>query len=166
MIKLNVGCCDLPLPKPWINVDNMANAIAKPDLVLDGRKLDGHFGPGSVDEIYAGHFVEHLTPQEADEWVAMCYRVLKPGGKLGFVTPDYLYLSQEYVEGRIPLERMVNLYLFSYEQASHHASAWDLQAQAELLERHGFTDIEEIDRMEDPRLAYPAPWQCGAEGRK
>lgn len=166
MIKINVGSCDLPLPQPWINVDISTSPHIKSDLVLDGRKLSDHFQEESVDEIYAGHFVEHLTPVEAHNWMCMCFRLLKPGGKLGFVTPDFHYLAQAYLDDDIPLERMTNLYVFSYEQESHHASLWDPQEQWQALAIVGFRDIREIDRMSDDRLAYPAVWQCGTEGRK
>lgn len=168
MTRLNLACCDLPLPRSegWINVDNMANDYATPDIVLDCTRLDEHFDAGSVDEIYAGHFVEHLTPEQAEDWVAMCRKVLKPGGKLGFVTPDIDFLARDYLAGNITLERFQNLYVFSYDQPSHHASIWNLEAQRSLLERHGFSDVAEIDRRSDDRLAYPADWQCGCEGRK
>lgn len=166
MIRLNVGSCDLPLPKPWINIDISTSPHVKCDLVLDGRKLDDNFAENSVDEIYAGHFVEHLTPTEVEEWVAMCYKILKPGGILGFVTPDFDYIVRDYLSGNITLERMNNLYLYSYDQESHHASMWNVEAQMDILRRNGFTNVTEIDRMSDERVAFGVPWQVGVEGRK
>jgi len=168
MMRINVGCCDLPLPREdgWINVDISTSPHIRADIVADCRDLTTTFGYDEADEIYAGHFVEHLTPTEAEEWVAMCYKVLKPGGILGFVTPDFDYIVKDYLAGNITLERMNNLYIYSYDQESHHASMWNVEEQKNLLARHGFVDIVEIDRMNDPRLAFGVEWQCGVSGRK
>lgn len=169
-MRLNIGSCDLPLPQSegWINIDNSASSHVKADLAIDGRELDGHFNAGSVDEVYAGHFVEHLTPREAEDFVAMCYGVLRPGGVLGIVTPDFHYIASRYLDDdeRFAIPELVDTYVFSYKQESRHRSLWDFKAMEELLVRHGFRDVREIDRMDDARLAYPAVWQAGCQGTK
>lgn len=168
MIKLNIGSCDLPLPKPWINIDISDSPHIKADLILDGRKLDNNFGDNSVDEIYAGHFFEHLYPWEAEKFVDMCYRILKPGGKLGLVTPDFLFIVQQYLQGdpRFSIPELTETYLFSYKQESVHRTIWDIPELLEMLTKYGFKDITEIDRMEDERIAFGVPWQCGVQGIK
>jgi predicted SAM-dependent methyltransferase len=167
-IMLNVGSCDLPLPKPWINIDNSTSPHIKCDLVMDGRKLDDNFSENSVDEIYAGHFCEHLYPQEAEDFVEMCYKLLKPGGVLGIVTPDFKYIAQGYLEGNTDfrIAELIDTYIFSYKQESVHRTFWDFDSMKELFVRHGFKDITEIDRMNDERVAYGVPWQVGCEGTK
>jgi predicted SAM-dependent methyltransferase len=165
-IWLNVGSCDLPLPKPWINIDISTSPHIRCDLVLDGRELDQQFDESSVDQIYAGHFVEHLTPLEAHNWISMCYRLLKPGGTLGFVTPDFDYLVKDYLAGNITLERMTNLYIFSYDQESHHASLWNYPEMEKVCKLVGFSEFTEIDRIKDERLAFGVPWQCGVNAVK
>jgi predicted SAM-dependent methyltransferase len=168
MIKINVGSCDLPLPKPWINVDISTSPHIKADLILDGRCLDENFGDGTVDEIYAGHFLEHLYPQEAEDFVAMCYKILKPGGVLGLVTPDFKYIAEGYLKGdpEFRVEELIDTFLFSYKQESVHRTLWDFDSMKELFLRHGFKDITEIDRMNDPRVAFGVPWQMGVQGVK
>jgi predicted SAM-dependent methyltransferase len=163
---LNCGSCDLPLTKPWLNLDISDSPHIQKDLQMDCRKLDEHFNEGTVDRIYAGHFVEHLTPTEAEEWVAMCYRLLKPGGDLGFTTPDFDYIARDYIAGNITLERMNNLYIHSYDQESHHMSQWNYAAQAELCRKVGFSEVSELDRMNDERLAFGVPWQVGCNAIK
>lgn len=168
MIKLNVGSCDLPLPKPWINIDLSTSPHIISDLTLDGRLLDEHFSPNSVDEIYAGHFVEHLHIEEARAWFQMCHTILKPGGKLCFVTPDFEFIVTRYERGdpSFDIGELEETYLYSWKQESRHMSIWDQDRQMAELETAGFLEISTIDRMEDERLAYPAHWQCGAEGIK
>jgi predicted SAM-dependent methyltransferase len=169
-MRLNIGSCDLPLPRSegWINIDNSTSPHIRADLVLDGRELDSHFGPGSVEEIYAGHFLEHLYPQEAERFFAMCYGLLAPGGILAVVTPDIRHVAQKYLEGDqgFSIADLTDTYVYSYRQESVHRSLWDRDSMVEVFSRHGFKDITEIDRISDKRLAYPAPWQVGVEGRK
>lgn len=167
-MKINVGCCDLPLPKPWINVDNMVNQHARPDIVLDGRELDNHFPLNSVEEIYAGHFLEHLTPTEAENWFSMCYRLLEGDGKLCVTVPDFRFIVKGYLEGDpgFAVKDLLETYIFSYRQESLHRSLWDVDSVVDIFGRHGFHDIREMDRMEDPRVAYGVPWQLVVEGVK
>lgn len=168
MIRLNIGSCDLPLPRSegWINIDNSTSPHIKADLVMDGRKLAEHFDTGSVDEIYAGHFLEHLLPGEVELFMLDCHTILKPGGKLGLVTPDFRFIVQKYLEGdeRFGVAELINTYIFSYRQESVHRTLWDVDSMKNLFKSHGFNDITEIDRMKDDRLAYPAEWQMGVQG--
>lgn len=165
MLRLNLGCCDLPL-EGWINIDSSTTSHIKADLVADCLDLSDHFAPNSVDEIYCGHLVEHLTPEEADKAMQHWYSLLKPGGVLGIVTPDFRVLCEHYLAGDMSIERMEAEFVFSYVQESHHASTWDQARQFELFDRHGFHDIKPINRMEDERLAYKDSLQVGTEGRK
>jgi predicted SAM-dependent methyltransferase len=165
MIKLNLGSCDLPLDG-WINVDNSTSPHIKCDLIADALNLSEHFESNSVDEIYAGHLVEHLTPTEADAAFTHWKSLLKPGGILGFVTPDFHHLAQEYLAGGIPMEDMNNIYIFSYVQESHHRSIWDQESQFKMLQKHSFTNIKPIDRIKDERLSYAVEWQVGSQGQK
>lgn len=165
MIRLNLGCCDLPLAG-WVNIDASTSEHIKADLTADCLDLSAHFAPGSVDEVYAGHMVEHLTPEQADRAMEHWKGLLKPGGKLGIVTPDFRVLSEHYLNGDISIERMEDEFVFSYVQESHHASIWDQERQFVLFEKHGFVNIKPIDRMNDERLAYKDSLQVGTEGVK
>jgi predicted SAM-dependent methyltransferase len=166
MIWLNIGSCDLPLPKPWINIDNSESPHIQKDLLLDGRKLDEHFSEGTVDRIYAGHFLEHLYPQECEEFLAMCFKLLKPGGDLGLVTPDFRFIVEEYLKGNTDfrIDELIDTFIFSYKQESVHRTLWDVDSMKSLFERHGFKNITEIDRINDDRVAFGVDWQMGVQG--
>lgn len=63
------------------------------DKVMNAGKDKWPFKDGSVDEVHASHFVEHLEPMERAHFVNELYRVLKPveydnAGKMikGFAT--------------------------------------------------------------------------------
>ena len=87
-MKVNVGCGDYPAPKPWVNVDQYQGGPVNPDVVADARHLP--FDDGSVDAVYCGHLLEHLTLEEGvPELLAEIRRVLKPTGRACFVGPDW-----------------------------------------------------------------------------
>lgn len=170
MLKLNLMCCDLPLPREegWINCDISTSPHIKADLRIDCTKLRDHFGENSVDQIYCGHGLEHLYPTEAEEAMEDWKAVLKPGGILGIVTPDFRYIAQGYLNGdpEFRHDELIQTFIFSYKQESVHRTLWDVDSMKKLFLLHGFKDITEIDRMNDPRVAFGVEWQCGCEGRK
>lgn len=83
---LNVGCGDLRAPSPWINLDSQESV--RPDVVADARDIP--FRSETVDRIYCGHVLEHLSyEQGVPSALREMRRVLKPGGQLAIVGPDY-----------------------------------------------------------------------------
>ena len=63
----------------------------------DLRKGFPDYEDGSIEAIYAGQMIEHLQPNtEAPAFLAECYRMLKPGGRIRLTTPDLDLLIQAY----------------------------------------------------------------------
>lgn len=56
------------------------------------------FASGTVDEIYASHFMEHLGDQEVLPFLRECHRVLKPGGAMEILVPDLEYAARLFLE--------------------------------------------------------------------
>lgn len=174
-MKVNVGCGSYPLCG-WVNIDMLADSAA--DVIADGTNMP--FSDASVEEIYAGHFVEHLTPEQAVQFLAECRRCLTPGGKLGIVVPDTLEIASRYVNGRktmvehpvnvwsdaADLDVVCHLFFYSDVQESHHQWSYDLKTLRRLLERNQFSVIGEINRWFDGRIPVGAWYQCGLEAVK
>jgi SAM-dependent methyltransferase len=135
--KLDLGCG--PNPKEgFIGVDSIA--FPKVDWLCDLSKAPWIFRPNtknpngspalcepmpaeSVEAIYTSHFVEHLTGAQRILFFNEAYRVLKPGGKIQVIVPDwshdraygdpthqwppfsrwsFLYLNREWRAGNAP----------------------------------------------------------------
>lgn len=164
-MKLNLGCCDLPL-KGWVNIDSSTSPHIKSDLTANVLDLSEHFSEGTVEEIYAGHLVEHLYEYEAMAAVAHWNDLLKTGGKLAVCTPDFRALAEGYLSGRFTRDQLVETYIFSYVQESVHRTLWDAESLKKLLAEAGFINIKECDRMSDPRAPFGVDWQVIVEGEK
>jgi predicted SAM-dependent methyltransferase len=174
-VRLNVGCGDWHLPDGWTNID--ARASVHPDVLAKVPPLP--FPDASVEEIYCGHFVEHLTPKDADRFLAECYRVLAPGGRLGVVVPDTRAICRAYVEGHgsveypegtvrpmADLDEVCAMFLYSSVQASPHRWSYDADTLRRLLLRAGFYPTSEIDRYADPRIPVHNWYSCGWDAVK
>ena len=122
-LYLNVGC-GLVAPQDWINIDGSYSAIfAKSPVtrplarwlrgasaaeargwptnitVMDVRR-GLPYRDGSVNAVYASHFLEHLSLADARRFLRECHRVVRPGGYVRFIVPDLLTLSARYVDAK------------------------------------------------------------------
>lgn len=62
------------------------------------------FHDGTVDAVFAAHFLEHLTPAEAAALLAECRRVLKPGAAIRVVVPDLEWMAGAYARSLLSLD--------------------------------------------------------------
>lgn len=172
--RVNVGCGPYPL-RDWINIDEQP---CYGDLHLHVPPLP--FADGEMTDIWASHFLEHLTPADADAFLDECWRCLQPGGRLGLVVPDTREIAARYVKRtddvvEYPcgvfrpvksLETLCEMFLYSTVQPSPHRWSYDLETLRALLERHRFRVTADIHRWEDPRIGVGAWYQCGWDAVK
>ena len=122
MALLNLAC-GTTVEKDWVNVDWSPFAfLAKRRLVALGLRTMGFLndtrwqrlgelnadvirhdvrkrlplGESSFDAVYHSHFLEHLSPRRARSFTAECRRVLKEGGIIRVVVPDWAYYARIY----------------------------------------------------------------------
>jgi predicted SAM-dependent methyltransferase len=177
VIRLNLGsgAYRLPAGDGWTNWDE------DPETPADrhAHVPPVPYGDGSVEEVYLGHFLEHFEPEEADELLRECYRVLRPGGRLGVVVPDTRAVLAHYLAGdhtmvEIPanvhwslddLGSVCSVFLYSTIQESRHKWAYDERSLRAVLHKAGFATTCPL-APDDPRVSVPAWWNLGLEARK
>ncbi len=78
----------------WVNLDWHPHSkhVKKADLL---GALS--FKDESFDAIYTSHFIEHIPKEKVDFVLGECFRVLKPGGVLRVVVPDFEEIVREYI---------------------------------------------------------------------
>jgi len=121
---LDVGCGDGSYMKRmrdlgWrvqgIDPDRRAVEVARMRFALEVEEApfeEHRFPENSFDAVVAGHVIEHVRDPLA--FFRECRRILRPGGRLVVLTPNYLGLQRRWL-GRlwIGLDCPRHLYLFS-----------------------------------------------------
>ena len=85
--------------KEWTNV--MFSPLPYPsggDISYYDIRQPLPFADNTFDAVYAFHIIEHLTPLEANRFVAEIHRILKPIGICRLSTPDLENICREYVK--------------------------------------------------------------------
>lgn len=173
--RLNIGCGQHPLLF-WTNLDAASDALADVRATVPPIPFDD----ASMTDIYLGHVLEHFDEHEGEALLRECYRVLKPGGRLGVVVPDaraimgrWLSGVQEAVEYPMgtfrnvaDLNEICRLFVFSTVQESHHKWMYDEFTLRRAVRLVGFKITGSIDRWRDPRLGSGAWYQCGLDAVK
>ena len=93
MKALNIGCGNRFHPD-WTNLDFHSTGPG----VIAHNLLDGlPFADNTFDVVYHSHVIEHFTKKDAAALIKECYRVLRPGGTLRVVFPDFEQAVREYL---------------------------------------------------------------------
>jgi len=140
VLEIGAGYCD------WINnvvaarrvaVDIWPEVVryAAPDVkavVLDASRDLGTLGVAAFDMVLASNVLEHFEPAIAASVVDAVAGLLKPGGRLVVIQPNFRYASKHY-----------------FDDYTHRAVFTDVSLP-NLLRAHGFG----IERVEPRFLPY------------
>jgi hypothetical protein len=150
-IRLNLGSGHIPR-KGYVNVDS--RKLDGVDVVADVRRLP--FEPGTVEEIYASHLVEHFPIEELRSVVLPHWRdLLRPGGRLVAIVPDAEAMVRETAEGRMPFDDFQRVMFGDQEyDGDFHFSTYTPDSLSALLAEAGFQGLEIVDRARRNGLAY------------
>ena len=81
-LKVNFGCGS-SLKEGFLNIDFSSAADFRLDL---RRPLP--LATKSCELVFTEHFIEHLNyPEEAEQFIKECFRILKPGGEMLLSVP-------------------------------------------------------------------------------
>jgi len=121
MKLLNLGCGRRYHPA-WVNVDFQSTG---PGVISHNLYSTLPFPDDIYDVVYHSHLLEHFRRGFAPVFLSECFRILKPGGVIRVVVPDF--------------ERLARLYLELLEKA--------LQGDDEAKRRYDWIAIEMFDQM-------------------
>lgn len=97
-MKVDLGCGKFKR-EGYVGVDLVENGEDPPknvDYVMDLRS-GLPFADEEVDDIFCSHFLEHLTNAEGLGLLKDCTRVLKPGGILELIVPDFIWCLEKFL---------------------------------------------------------------------
>jgi SAM-dependent methyltransferase len=148
-MKLNLGCGG-DVREGWLNID--VRKTHPKVLVLDLEKeLLRPFPDGSVDEILAKDFIEHLSWRVVEDFLRDCYRVLKRGGRMFIQVPDLeaiarkVILNPDFKYGDLSGWKAISFWVYGGQEYSEntHKAGFTILTLKQLLESIGFV-VEKI----------------------
>ena len=135
-IKLNLGCGGNIL-EGYTNIDTK-----KYDPIVHQMDVKDLIFPNeSVDEILAESVLEHISTFDTQETLWEWWRVLKPGGKLEIVVPDFDVIAKKWLAGRMSrtiLLRYLYCPVLNPTRQMPHLNMFDRRSLRELLEAEDF----------------------------
>jgi hypothetical protein len=140
-LKLNVGCGNLTLVD-YVNVDG--RSLEGVDIVADARRIP--LDPGTVDELYSAHVIEHFPLQELERvvlphWVSL----LRPGGVLRTVAPDAPAMIDAYGRGEMTFEELrVVTYGEQEYDGDFHFAMYSPDSLAAVMKAAGLADVKVV----------------------
>ena len=124
--------------------DQRGPGEASPDnfqlLVYDGFHVDA-IPPGSVDLVFSNHFIEHLHPADTGLHFELAHRLLRPGGRYVFRTPQALTGPHDVSK------------FFSEEPEGLHLKEWTYR------ELRGVLGAVPFSRLDAIRQVRTVPWR-------
>ena len=93
---LNLACGEVFIQDSnWINFDySSKNKCVKTIDLLSRFPLKDN----SISAIYCSHFLEHIPLEKVNFFLSECRRVLKKGGYIRIVTPDFIEMCKSYLK--------------------------------------------------------------------
>jgi predicted SAM-dependent methyltransferase len=163
-MKVNLGCGSAYLDG-WVNVD--AREDVRADFHLDAQGFISEHGH-ETEELYMGHFLEHLMPRDALGLLRTVVEGLPEGAVVSAVAPDIRQVFRAYDAGSVGNRELNEWYIYSYIQPSHHLWCHDEFSLEDLFSRAGLVDVAPIDPATWPpvwhKVGPGARFQCGVKG--
>jgi SAM-dependent methyltransferase len=95
MKNLNLACGQVyVVNEDWINLDYVSiDSNVKSVNLLEGLPFDTN----AISVVYSSHFLEHIPLHQVPLFLKECHRILKPGGIIRLVLPDFEEMCREYL---------------------------------------------------------------------
>ena len=141
-IKLHLGCGPRYLPGyTHVDVQEYPHVNIIQDIT---QEMDHLFAPGTVDEIYACHVLEHIPRAQVITTLCHWQNLLKIGGKLRLAVPDFEAVVELYRQDPLLLQTSLFGLLYGGQRNiwDFHTIAYDFANMQRLLKQLGFADVE------------------------
>ena len=105
VLELGPGYCDFinqlsAKSKVAVDINSQAQEYVQSDIkfvVGDCSNLD-FLDPQSIDIVFASNLLEHLEKNQVTKLLRAVFKVLRPGGKLILIQPNFRYSYAEYYD--------------------------------------------------------------------
>lgn len=148
--RVGNGWRNLDIVEKWPNCERSA------DEIWDARSDKIPYPDCSVDEIYAGYLLLHVSRPHHVPLMAECFRVLQPGGKITIDEVNMKLAMQRWIEN--PRDESANTIVWGengsihgaqFEEYDTHRSGHTLATLMQLMQDAGFTRVSRV-QIHDP----------------
>jgi len=103
------------------------------------------FADNSVESLLASHIIEHFSYRAIDDVLAEWYRVLRPGGEILIITPNFAYIAHGYAEGWMDYAESRNRMFGGQDYSgNYHYTMFDSLHMGKALEKTGFKNVRDV----------------------
>lgn len=166
-VRLNCGSGENPL-LGFTNIDlDPPKWVSDPNAHLyDYKQIDLTeplpYEDGTVEHITAHHFLEHLTYKKGLAFLKECYRVLRPGGLMTVLVPDFDFVARARLIDTQAFLDWAEYELYPNELGQVHSATYTSELLQEFCREAGFT-VEAVPDREIPFAMNYASWQTGVK---
>jgi glycosyltransferase involved in cell wall biosynthesis/GT2 family glycosyltransferase/predicted SAM-dependent methyltransferase len=137
-IRIDIGVGDAPAPG-YLHVDIQQKYHV--EVIADTKHLP--FETNSLAEVRNAHLIEHFDKKELDEIFTEWIRVLKQGGLLRIICPDFRQICQKFVNGETDVERALSwTYGGQLDKYDYHYWMYTPETLCDLFKKYGLIDIK------------------------
>ena len=145
-MKLHLGSGGINL-QGWVNID--ARMFDHTHLVTNTLDLK-EFSENSISQIYMCHILEHFSFSDVHRVLAKLRTKLRQGGLLRISVPSFDSIVQIYNNNNFDID-LVKFAIMGGQEYEHnfHKSIFNKKSLTNLLDKHGFFNVEEWSTLED-----------------
>lgn len=92
-MRVNIACGNSYVDG-WHNLDY---APQSPSVVKANLLSRLPIADGQAEVVYSSHFLEHIPRARVSDFLAECYRIMAPGGRIRLVLPDLEEMCRTYL---------------------------------------------------------------------
>lgn len=149
-MKVNLGCGHLKIPG-FVNVD--IRPKVKPDVCGDAVKYVLSLEDGSIEEVHAVHFLEHISWPRAQRLVKLLFLKMKSGGRVALETPDLLKCLAQLQRAPASVGAIANIFgHYAVKGEVEHRWGYTGALLMRMLKDAGFVQV-----AEDAKSNYAHP---------
>jgi predicted SAM-dependent methyltransferase len=142
-VRINLGCGHIPF-HDYVNID--MRDLPGTDVVADAGNLP--IEPGTVQELYSAHMLEHFPEELLRRRLLPYWRtLLAPGGIFRAVVPDGQAMLQGVAAGTYPFKDFHEVLFGGQDYAGDfHYALFTPDTLADLLREAAFNDIRIVEK--------------------
>lgn len=127
--------------QPFYSREHFVDVLSTNRFVHYNGEYGVPFAAGSVDCIYSSYFLTELFLEDAEAFVASCFRALRPGGLIRITVLDWERVVELYGQGAKQYALRLFLPASRAEMFTRRHFMYDFELLSELLRKAGFGDI-------------------------